>query len=300
MSNNHISSSKGEAVLEFFVISDFQLTIGNKKSHGKIKIGLQDLKEINPTPDALVVNGDMTDDGSKESYEKVKYVMEETFYPENTLFTIGNHEFFKNDGNEPAIKRFLDFSGRTRLFDEQIINDHPFILLGSESWGPIGAPTKDSAYLSEEQLQWLEETLEKYQSSGKPIFIFLHQPLPYTLSGTDLEYYRNGVIQDKELKRILSQYPKAILFSGHSHWDLHLQDMFLYERFAMVNSGAIYNTYGPDENGYEKVINPEGCQGLYVQVFHDEVIIKARDMEKREWINNQLVIPLAGVKGQYT
>lgn len=272
-------------ILEFFVISDFQVTVGDKKSHEKLRSALHKLKAINPFPDALVVNGDMISDGKEESYQKVREVMEGEFYPSNTFFTIGNHEYFKNDGNRPSIERFLNFAGLEKLYYERIVKGFPFLFLGSESWGPIGSPTKDSAVLSKEQLDWLEQTLKKYKTMKLPIFVFLHQPLPFTLAGTDLPYYQNGVIQARELHDILSSYPQIILFSGHTHWDLHFPKMFVKGRFAMANSGAIYNTYGPDEQGHEKVIDSNGCQGLYVQVYDGEVMIRPRDLAKGEWIN---------------
>ncbi|MBO0991502.1 metallophosphoesterase family protein [Bacillus sp. SD088] len=289
----NVNQSDESAILEFFIISDFQLTAGNERSHEKLKMGLEDLKSIHSAPDALVVNGDMTDDGGNESYAKVLEIMEEAFHVENTLFAIGNHEFFKNDGNEPSIKRFLNFAGRDQIYDEIVVKGYPFILLGTESWGPVGTPTKDSAVLGDEQLHWLVQTLKKYETSRRPIFVFLHQPLPYTLTGTDLKYYSNGVIQDMELKRILSQYPQVILFSGHSHWDLRLPGMFLQNSFSMANSGAIYNTYGPGEEGHEVLIDPDGSQGLYVQVFEEKVIIRPRDIAKKEWIENTFTLPTA-------
>lgn len=271
-------------VANFFIISDFQLTDYNEKSHKKLKMALQDLRELNDSPDALVINGDMTDDGRNESYQKLEEIMKDNFYPKNTFFTIGNHEFFKNDGNEPSINRFLAFTGLEKVYYERKIQGYPFIFLGSESWGPIGAPTKDSAVLSQEQLQWLKNSLEKHREARKPIFVFLHQPIPHTVTGSDIAYYNNGIIQDKELTDILSQYPQIIYFSGHSHWDLKLPSSFMKKEFAMVNTGAVYNTYGKDGNGHETVIDPEGCQGLYVQVFEDRVVIRGRDHLNKTWI----------------
>lgn len=165
-----------------------------------------------------------------------------------------------------------------------MIQDYPFIFLGTESWGPIGAPTKDSAVLSEAQLAWLESALEDHREEKKPIFVFLHQPIPYTMPAIDLEYYQNGIIQSKELLAILAQYPQVIYFSGHSHWDLQLQGMFLQKEFAMMNTGAIYNTYGLDDNDEENIVDHKGSQGLYLQVYNNKVVIKGRDFSKKRWI----------------
>ncbi|MEK3889107.1 metallophosphoesterase family protein [Bacillus sp. FSL K6-3431] len=292
MVNKGQTSCSESPLLEFFVISDYQLSVNNEKALRKLKLALKDLKKINPQPDALVVNGDITVDGKNESYKLAKEIMQEYFYPENTMFTIGNHEFFNSDGNGPSIERFLNFAQRDFVYGERVVGGYPFILLGSESWGPIDSPIKDSAVLSDSQLIWLEETIQKYKSENKPIFVFLHQPLPNSVAGTDLPYYRNGVVQDREINKLLIEYPNVILFSGHSHWDLHLPGQFVQKPFGMVNSGAIYDTYGTDGKGHEIVIDPEGSQGLLVQVYHEKVIIKPRDIAKQRWINQTFEVKL--------
>ncbi|MEK3890080.1 metallophosphoesterase family protein [Bacillus sp. FSL K6-3431] len=276
---------KENPIIEFFVISDIQLTVHNEKSHEKLKVALQDLQAINPNVDALIINGDLISDGESESYQKLGEILKSNVHAKHTFFTIGNHEYFKNDGNQPSKERFLSFAGLENVYYKKMIQDYSFLFLGTESWGPIGAPTKDSAVLSAAQLAWLENALKGHRGSEKPVFVFLHQPIPYTIPATDLEYYQNGIIQSKELIDILGQYPQVIYFSGHSHWDLQLPGMFLRKEFSMVNSGAIYNTYGIDGNGEESVIDAEGSQGLYIQIYNHKVVIKGRDFSKKGWIN---------------
>ncbi|TCP21867.1 3',5'-cyclic AMP phosphodiesterase CpdA [Scopulibacillus darangshiensis] len=270
--------------LEFPVISDTQLTVGNETSHRKLEHALQDLYNINHNSDAMVINGDMINDGRAASYEKFRDILNQYPHPDKTFFTIGNHEFFKNDGNEASIGRFLDFTGLDKVYYEKNVKGYPFIFLGTESWGPVDSPTKDSAVLSDAQLNWLNQTLKERSKTKKPIFVFLHQPLPHTFYGTDIDYYKNAVIQDEELKNILSKYPQVIFFSGHMHWDLRFPGMFLQKDFTMVSSGAVYDTWGPDGNGYETVIDPEGSQGLYVKVYDDKVVIKGRDFTNNKWL----------------
>ncbi|MBO0600606.1 metallophosphoesterase [Sporosarcina sp. E16_3] len=271
-------------IFSFPVISDVHITNTDEKSHHKLEKALKDLHEVSPDYDVIIFNGDMISDGRQESYNKLKELVNNNLQKE-AFFTIGNHEFFKNDGNEAAINRFLDFSDENNVFYEKSINGYPFIFLGTESWGPIGAPTKDSAVLSKEQLDWLEESLIKHAKSRCPIFVFLHQPIPYTLTGTDIRYYENCIIQSKELMDILNRFPQVFYFSGHTHWDLRMQGMFLQNNFTMANTGSVYNTWGPDEQGHETVIDPDGSQGLLVQVYEDKVVIKGRDFAKQQWLD---------------
>lgn len=273
-----------KVILSFPVISDIHISVEDAQSHQKFKRALKDLYNISPDYDVLVVNGDMTNDGRQESYDKLESLIEENLERE-AFFTIGNHEFFNNDGNTSAINRYLDFTGVEDVFYEKNVEGYPFIFLGSESWGPTDSSTKDSAVLSVKQLTWLEETLSKYEQSTRPIFVFLHQPIPYTLIGTDIPYYENSVIQCEELTRILEKYEQIIYFSGHTHWDLRMSGMFKQDLFTKVSTGSVFSTWGPDGNDYEEIVDENGSQGLFVEVYEDKVLIKGRDFTKRQWID---------------
>lgn len=279
-----ICMNNDKPLFTFFVVSDIQLTERDEVSHLKLAKALQDIDHTDANAEALVINGDIVNNGESKSYELVKKIVDENPHPAKLYYTIGNHEFFKNDGNKPSIERFLQFSQLEKVYYEQRIHDYSFLFLGTESWGPIGSPTKDSAVLSEQQLQWLEEKVDILKQDHKPVFVFLHQPIPYTTYGTDIDYYQNGVIQDKEVRRILAKLKHAFLFSGHSHWDLRNPSMLVKQTTNFVSTGAIYNTWGPDGDGGETIIDPEGSTGLYVQVFEEYVLIKGRDFANEQWI----------------
>lgn len=88
------------------------------------------------------------------------------------------------------------------------IDGYHFIVLNTQ-WD-----TKDRAYLSPEELNWLDETMAENASSDKPIFVVLHQPLYDTYTNSNA--WPDGV-QDHQLKEILRKYPQTIMFNGHIH-----------------------------------------------------------------------------------
>ncbi|MBM7716583.1 hypothetical protein JOC94_003604 [Bacillus thermophilus] len=256
----------------------------------KTERALWDLNLINPNQHAMVVVGDVVDSSYQNQYDEMKQVMADNPRPDNLFYTIGNHEYYGTN-TEMGKKRFLDFTGLDTVYYEREVNGYPFIVLGQEE-------AKEPINLSDAQLQWFEDTMKK-QDPNKPIFVFLHQPLPFTINGTwDVAYYRDGINQYKQLKETLSKYPNAIVFSGHQHWDLRLPDMFgNHDGFYQVSTGAVINTYGPDGQGGEKVIDGTGSTGLYVEVHDDKVVIKGRDFTKSDWIDEyQHVIPLKNVE----
>lgn len=270
-------------IFSFPVVSDIHITTENIQSHEKFKHALTDLEELAPGYETIVINGDMTNDGKDESYDALNTLIQENASKE-IFFTIGNHEFFSNDGNMPSINRFLEFTGYDNIYYEKEVDGYPFIFLGSESWGPIESDTKDSAVLSRKQLTWLRETLEKYKEVSRPVFVFLHHPIPHTLTGTDIPYYARSIIQDQDLIEILSSHENVIYFSGHTHWDLKMPGMFKQDKFSMVTTGSVFSTWGPDGNDYEEVVDADGSQGLLVEVYEDRVEIKGRDFTHKQWI----------------
>lgn len=262
-----------EPKLTFNVLSDTHIR-ESSFSTNKFLAALQDIRETNPTSDALIINGDMTNTGYPEEYEKVRNLLELSPTPENTYFALGNHEFHNGEGNEINIERFKKFVNEEEVYFEKRLKGYSFIFLGSESWGPVGTPTKDAAVLSEKQLKWLKNTLKMRSEDKKPIFVYLHQPLPDTFGEGPM------LIQHKELEKILSKYPQAILFSGHTHQDMKKPQANMTEKkgFPVINTASTYNTTNwPDSNWDES-------QGLYAEVYDKKVEIKGRDFKRKQWI----------------
>jgi len=287
-------------MISFSVISDIHVQWWHKTSHRKFANALRDLHEINPHADALVINGDLTN-GLPADYAKLKEIWQNNPHPNHAFFTIGNHEYYRawvdesgawNPAKFPngetqlaSINRFLAFSGEKQVYYEKVVKGYHFLFLGSEEYRQTRPENLEDAYLSAEQLRWLQAALAKSAQSGKPIFLFLHQPLPNTVAGTSYCCGINrSVVQHEELQKILSAYPQVIYFSGHTHWSLKHPQTLLRHTFTMVNSSSVIQLWGDDNHGGEKTLPVEESEGLYVEVFHDKVRIRGRDFYRKSWI----------------
>ena len=62
-------------------------------SHNKLLKALQDLHSTDPLADAMVINGDITNNGFPEEYAKARELLDQSAKPKNLYMTIGNHEF---------------------------------------------------------------------------------------------------------------------------------------------------------------------------------------------------------------
>jgi Icc protein len=298
--NDYEDIEKDKAVLSFPVISDIHVQSWYELSHHKFTAALNDLNTINPNPDMMVINGDLGN-GMPDDYAKLTELLNTAPHPQKMFYSIGNHEFYKSwidaDGywdpekfpngetEQDSINRFLQFTGENKVYYDQFVKGYHFIFLGSEQYRQSDPNNLEDAYLSQDQLDWLKDTLKKGAESDKPIFVFLHQPLPYTVSGTSFCCVNNrAIVQHEQLKSILSQYPQVIFFSGHTHWELRLPKTLVHDQFTMVNSSSVVQPWTDDGNGGEMLAGPDDSEGLYVEVYKDKVKIKGRDFFRKQWV----------------
>ncbi|WP_079909278.1 metallophosphoesterase [Paenibacillus sp. 32352] len=294
------SQAEEKPILSFSVLSDIHIQSWDTRAQDKFKAALTDLHRINPEEDALILNGDLTD-GRQEDYDKLQELLNRSPHPDAVYSTMGNHEYyqawhgaegqwseagFPNGETEKAsIGRFLKFNGEPAVYYKKRLKGYSFIFLGSEQYRQSDSENREDAYLSPGQLDWLQTALQKEASNHQPIFVFLHQPLPNTVSGTTGCCVNNrAVIQHEQLKKILSKYPQVILFTGHTHWELKLPDTLVKNRFVIVNSSSVEQPWTGDASGAEKPLEPEASEGLYIEVRKDSVTIRGRDFYKQRWI----------------
>ncbi|KOY14356.1 metallophosphoesterase family protein [Paenibacillus xylanivorans] len=175
-------------------------------------------------------------------------------------------------------KRLNDFTAITGMsgsYHDHWINGYHYIFLGTEQ------PHPKDCDMSIEQLQWLEAKLSEQAAADQPIFIFLHQPLMDTVAGSMKEQGWYGVNQDEALKAVLSRYQQAILFSGHTHWQLEAQ-CTMYEGGGqmptMFNASSVAYLWTDEDE------HLDGSESLHVDVYRDRVVVKGRDHVTGSWI----------------
>jgi Icc protein len=280
--------------LSFQVISDIHVNHEDAATQKKFKQVLEDIRETSPNSDLLVINGDLSN-GFPEDYGTLRTILSTTPHPP-VEYTIGNHEFYKafydeksktmskdtfpnGETDDKALQRFLDFAKRREVYGERVIKGYHFLFLGSEKSRMSDPSFNDDAYLSDQQLDWLKQKLQA-APADKPIFVFLHQPLPYTVSGTHRSGWNRTVIQHEALRSILSEHRNVIFFSGHTHWNLARPTTFFEDKFLMVNDSSAGRPYDPDKSS---AVRPES-EGLFVEVKGQIVTIRGRDFAQHKWI----------------
>lgn len=174
----------------FAVFSDIHVTPGNAND-SLLRVAIE---EVNKSPyDAVIVAGDLTNEGSDEQLENVHDIFKKVVHP---LYILpGNHE---NTWSQSATKSIHDIFGADRFVFEVDslvvvgINCGPFMKMGD-------------GHIKQEDLHWLRSTLDAHVTPGKRVLSINHYPLL-----EDLDNY-------KDYLAILVDFPVIGHLNGHYH-----------------------------------------------------------------------------------
>ena len=254
------------------VIGDTHVTPSFEPAVIHTQAAFQAITQFNPTPDAIVINGDITDHGLEEEYDLVTQLAEEAglHFPDSFVPAMGNHEQRGADGqNTPETYQehrdvFLRRCGLQRLYYDTVINGLHLIVLG-----PDADPSAWWSFrLSDEQLSWLDDLLERDDAQGRRSFVILHQPANDTVCYTHEGEVAHGSLESSAtLLQVISKYPNAILMTGHSHSPNDYQRPDPEGPLFVANSAIAYLRPDPHDGTGEGGFGMS--RGLIVDVYSD-------------------------------
>lgn len=165
------------------------------------------VKEVNKSDaDIVVINGDLTNEGSDIELTNVKSILDQINKP---LYVLpGNHE---TTWSQSATKTIFDLWGNDRFVTE--IDNLVIVGIACGPYMKMG-----DGHIKQEDLHWLDKTLAKYCTEEKQVISFNHYPLK-----KDLDNYDDYI-------RILRKYPVIAHVNGHYH---------KYEKYVSENIGDI-------------------------------------------------------------
>lgn len=281
-------------LFSFSVMSDVHIISSDSSSQLLLRQALADHHELRPDSKLLVLNGDLTN-GSEGDYRSLMALLSR--HPHAPVqATMGNHDYYglwrTPDGggmdytkmnpswsSAKAVALFERMWGYDKPYHELIVEGYRFLFLSGEAYRDVDASIGEDAYLSPAQLSWLRERLTAAGSAdaGKPVFVFLHQPLPRTLDGTDTEL---GVVQHQELRALLDAHPNVILFSGHTHWNIETTSQVKQLKFLAASSASIREVWSAKNEPETRALS----QSLVVDVYPGRVVILRREHTEKRWI----------------
>ena len=252
------------------------------------------VRRLNAMPDkanALVINGDLVDNGGQEQWDKFLAAREEVTHDSGVeLWTIGNHEMYGPETSEVHLQRFLQYSHQDTPWNEVVVNGTPMISINTEYYSDTDRDGKEPFQrISEEQLQWLDERLAHWDAEGVTALVFTHPLLPGTVSMSHSAWYQNDFEDEEAVSDVLSKYNDVVAFTSHSHSSLRQNNWWGTRRydgtpqgaigFPVVNTGAILNEYMPDGDNDEDIVDEKAATGLRVKIYDDRVRVEAWDFK---------------------
>lgn len=278
MRNDEAGNPKEDVLLRFQVVTDTHVMADPGHTYNRnLARALEDVKRQAPDSDGIMHAGDITDHGHAEEYAEFRRIWREhgAGLPVS-YFASGNHDV--GLGHWPS--RLGAYQEATEMggpYHDHWVKGYHFIFLGTEQGLELFAS------LSEAQLSWLDAKLAEGKDAARPAFVFLHQPLKDTVAGSYESQRWYGVTQDEALKEVLSKHRHAILFTGHTHWELEAANtMFDGQDWLppMFNAASVAYLW-TDEDEHK-----DGSQGLFVEVYADRVIVRGRDFATGTWLEN--------------
>jgi len=188
------------------------------------------IEEVNEIkPDAILITGDLTNEGLISEYEKCKKLISKLACKK--IFTIsGNHDY-RNSGYL-VFKKFFPFETINELGEDVVL-----VTVGT------ARPDRNEGEVGYRQNLWIERTMKKYQNKVK-ILAMHHHLVGIPDTGSD----RVTVIDAGDVLRTILDTNVELVLCGHKHrpW------IWNFKGLSIVNAGTTSSdrTRGLFENTY--------------------------------------------------
>jgi hypothetical protein len=271
-------------------MSDIHVQHWHSESQNRFLAALEDYASLPEPLELVILNGDLTE-GHPEDYEKLLELLKCRPHPP-VYVTMGNHEYYRmwyrrqgescewskttfpnGWSTEQALEQFTRYFQLERPYYDIRLNNHHFIFLAGEKYRDAVEDVEEDAWLSPEQLTFLESSLAR-DNKHASAFVFLHQPL-------------ECVVQREQLERILNRHPDTIFFSGHTHFQLSSPGTYKESVFAQISSSSVRDPY---DQAKDEPLGGTISESLYVAAAEGTVEIKGRRHDEKRWLEQLHVV----------
>lgn len=310
-----VIKAKGEPNIRIGIVSDVHFDVRDADTADTFRHTLEYFRDRKV--DGVLVAGDIADRGLEPELQ----LFADTWYsvfpgdkrPDGEhvekLFIYGNHDVNNwssirdsfEDKAQYSVQHISEHREATwkRCFKEEF---EPITFKTVKGYHFIGAHWCDGG-----SIDGLAEFMGKHHgklAGTKPFFYYQHPHPKNTCNGPWAWGQDNGTVTD-----ILSHYPNAVAFSGHSHCPLTDERDLWQGTFTSIGTSSLRYQYpiGARENQKvdggpkEKSEMPEmgtgdGRQGMLMSVYDDCIAIEKREFVYDEPLRESWIIPL-GVGG---
>ena len=261
-----------ECALTFSVLSDVHVEGNNLPRYQVFTRALQDA-DRNKESKAVVFLGDNTMNGQTGEHLLFHGAVAKLLPDKQVVVCMGNHDIGNGEGDyEELQNRWYAF--QEAFFGRKLSHPYYYEVIGGCYFIVLGMEAHSSYLVTEEQFAFLEEALAGAAESGMPAFVFCHHPT---------DYARGRSAEGLRLTDVLAAYAEShdlFAFVGHTHMPMHLYWSF------------------DDDNGYPEFYLPRLTElrgdddhdiyddtgvGVQIEVYANEVTVRARDFYRGQW-----------------
>ena len=252
-----------ELVTSFVAVSDIHVETNNPDAYRAYYDLLEGIKG-GENIDTVVYCGDNVMNG--QFLENVFFYLglRGVMPAENNIVVAGNHDFGNGTGNYDRHRN--DFLANSALYPGRVI-DKPYyyevidgcymIVLASET------DSVNDCLISDEQFTWLQEVLDQAAAEDATIFVINHHPVNYLIAESN----------DK-LANVLNKYDNLFYIHGHVHNQLTKSSFYEWNGVKSINLPRS-----------TEIVNYEPGDGIVVEVYENEILVRGRDFITGEWID---------------
>lgn len=285
---------ESEALAKFVVVSDTHLSFTYTPYIDRIQNMFEDIAEFCPDNDAIIVNGDITNTGALDEYEKFAELAAASgfSYPDDFVLVIGNHDQYDSTEGAQAVSNLTDqFKEQAGIADqihpyyERTINGVHLIMMGPDRYPDSGW---DKFGISSEEVDWLDELVNADLQNEQLSFVFMHEPLYQTVRNTEPgDWGHEWSLTDEDndyLHDCIRKHPNVIFFTGHTH---ALNDIVQLESDEplYVGTGSVAYCIDniEDDSTGNADIDEYGSLGWEVTIWTTCIRFRLRDFLKHEY-----------------
>nr|WP_316657100.1 phosphodiesterase [uncultured Gellertiella sp.] len=174
----------------------------------RLQAGLDHALSMHPDADRMILTGDLTHFGDRDSYARLKVLLDRVPLP--LSMTIGNH-----DNRDMFQTMFPDVASDEEGFVQEVVDfpDARALILDTNIGLSWADPDHHAGELCARRLFWLDHHLA--EAGDRPVLIFMHHPPHETgFAGMDRIRLRNG----PDFYEVLARHGNVRhIIAGHVH-----------------------------------------------------------------------------------
>ena len=240
-------------VIRFIASSDTHIRDNSDMTYNRIGkmmdlvYGIADADAKYNKLDAVLICGDLTNDGTKTEFDKFWRAVSGSLRDGTQFLGVvaKNHDGYEMNRSELR-NYYKTVTGNDADF-HKVINGFHFI--------GLSASESDIQHYDNGQISWLKSELDKAtaENPDRPVFVMHHEHNRDTVYGSS-SYDGWGVTF---FNNTLKNYPQVVDFSGHSHYPLNDPRSLWQGEYTAIGTGAVYyseftvdmtRTYHPEDS----------------------------------------------------